>query len=213
MPIKPVEGFFGAERARHGNVKVMPIRADDREMWARQPDEPLKTFRIFEVYLNLPEADRTYRAVAAATPHTSVWAGTMSKRWSWKARVSAWGEHCDKAARAEDLKAVLDMRRAQRIAGQKMRTIGFSELEKIEKKIEAGKDLTVNETRLMIDAGFKHEAAALGQSSAPEEVQHKFDGINVDKLTDEQLHRIVVNGEDPKKVLAAEISAMDGMLH
>lgn len=211
------DGYFGSKKldqfdvVKGKGIEVMPIRGDDRELWARQPKETRGNFDKFEVFLKQDALKRTKKAVAAHFDVTGGLITILAKRWSWNARIEAWDAHCAREARAEDLKGVLEMRRAQRIAGQRMRKIGFQQLELIEKKLEAGKELTPNEARLMIDAGFKHEAASLGQSAAPEEVQHKFDDINVEKLTDEQLHRIIVKGEDPKKVLAPELNAMDGM--
>lgn len=210
-----VKGQPRPPRSEEHNVPTAalakPIRGDDRDLWERQPDETAGNYAYFEYYLRQDPQARSYASTSKAFKVSTAWTNILGNRWSWKARVAAWDAHCARARRAEDMKEVMEMRAAQKRAGRRMREIGFKELEKIEKKLAAGKDLTPNETRLMIDAGFKHEAAALGQADAPSEVQHKFDGINVEKLTEEQLRRIVVDGEDPAKVLATEMNAFDEM--
>ncbi len=191
----------------------MPIRGDDRHLWERQPGETNRNYAIFEHYLEQgPYSNRSIAETARHFDLSRSYLGVMAKRWSWVARAGAWDDHVSKQKRQDDLLDAIEMRKAQRDAGRKMRRLGMQQLEVLMRKVERGHELTPNETRLLIDAGFKHEAAALGQADAPQQVQHKFENLDVSELSEEQLRRIVVDGEDPAKVLADKLDSM-GTMH
>lgn len=198
----------GGEESK--GFEIMPLRGDDRELWEQQPGETGQQFGRFQHYLEQgPYANRSFNETARYFGVSKTLIRTVSRRWSWKARAEAWDAFCARVRRQDDLRDAVEMRRAQREAGRRMRVLGMQELEKLFHKVERGKELSPNEIRLLIDAGFKHEAAAVGQVDAPTEVQHKFKDIDVTQLTEEQLRRLVVDGEDPAKVLQEELGSQD----
>lgn len=188
---------------------VQPIRGDDRDLWEKQPGEPQLLFEAFEGFLRMGPRVRTHRAIALTLKKSQSWVRTIALRWSWAPRVAAWDAHCARQRREQDLEDVLLMRDEQKQVGRLMRELGLEQLQNLVKRARAGATLTPNEIRLMLDAGFKHEGAALGEATTSVEVKHRFDQINVEKLTDEQLRRIAVDGEDPAKVLKPELEAME----
>jgi hypothetical protein len=170
--------------------------------WDRQPRETSKAFAAFGDYLALDPSKR--RLAEAARVHGKS-EGTLARwcrRWRWVERALAWDDHVAREAREAELQAVRDMREREINFGQAMQALGGAKISELAEAIEKGQPvtLTVNEARMLIDIGMKLERRGRGEPEQHVAHDHRWDHIDTEALSDEQIRRML-NGESPEQVL------------
>jgi len=82
------------------------IMNDDRKPWERQPDETDRAWAAFQVYRDLPPAERSFdaawrkRYAKPAHHRCPQWYRIWAKQYDWKDRAAAWDRHLDDVERA-----------------------------------------------------------------------------------------------------------------
>lgn len=99
-----------------------------RTPWQRQPGEGSRAFEAFALYRDLTAGERSGRLVAQELGKSATIVFRWSVRWSWRERVEAWDDHCDRETQRTVVSARLEAARRQAHAARAIQDFAWQRL-------------------------------------------------------------------------------------
>lgn len=118
--------------------------------WERQPGEPLRAYRLFTLYRDMPPEERSYlrvtqvldasRGKKVTRTQPSPYIREIGRKWRWVERALAWDEEVDRRRREAALRAAEEMARRHVALLQNVQLIAAERLHAMKPE-----ELSVNE--------------------------------------------------------------------
>ena len=181
--------------ARKKRKKPEIVESEQRKLWDRQEDEPMRWFQRFEIYRALGPGRTligSHRRFCdmIRSPHRKMcpphWL-MMAKEWQWERRALAFDDWEIKRIREAEHEARLELHKRHAEVASRIFGKGVEALDTVG-------DLKPKDVLAWLDVGARMEKAALGEV---EEIAKKRDEEHerpVDQLTDEELQAIIAAG-------------------
>jgi len=128
----------------------------DAAPWDRQDGEGAAAWSAFQIYRDLGSG-RTIKQVAERLQRSPTHIGDYSIKFHWQDRIAAWEAELDRLARAENVAAILDMRKNHAGLATDMLAKAAEGLDRI-----AAEDLKAQDICRLVEIGAKLERIARG---------------------------------------------------
>ena len=194
--------------------------SEDREPWEKQPGEPQKYYKLFQIWLDLAEErlERNLRETSRRTGVGYSFMRALHKLWRWDERAAAYDHYAAKLKYQAKLRIIEEMAERQARRGLITASIGLQVILELRKRIKNGqlKKATLKELRsltrpalMAIRLGQEEERYARGVSKAIITPQSKL----VDPTDEGQQVRAVVEAVLSLKPTPELDAAIDGLDH
>ncbi len=185
--VSKYRGTNGNRNPKRGPDKILEIREgirnnpislnEDREPWEKQSAEPQKYYRLFQIWLDLPE-EQIDRSITETSKRSGIgrrFLTALAKLWRWDERASAYDHYSAKLKYQAKLRVIEEMAERQARRGLITASIGLQVILELRKRIKNGqlKKATLKELRsltrpalMAIRLGQEEERYARGVSKA-----------------------------------------------
>jgi len=162
-------------------TKSVPIFADDRPIWERQPDETDKAWHAFLLYRELPGRERTYEEVTRRLQKRPGY-GKVLAEWAakhgWRQRVNEYERHQLQEQQRIKLEEYARTQREMMLVATSMWKLAAKDLMRWHKKIDKAKEdepvLSPSDARALADAGMKLQQVLAGEPDSIQQQRHEF---------------------------------------
>lgn len=164
--------------------------------WERQANEPEKAFLRFKKYREMG-TKRSLRALAHEENVQLSAIATLSSKYSWQERASAWDHHLDAVSQQSEIDETIAMKKRQISLALKAQKVAEQGLEKLIKQIETddGSQIRTMDLSKLLDTGCRLERLNRDEPEQSFEIKQRQ---NLDRLNEEELEtmrRLVAKAE------------------